>query len=156
MLKEIVLSFVCLFLEQILNPNDSPNVHVLYFPKEIPHRFPPECHTELWLHLIYSLIIKANDSIRLTEKNPVILSKKTTKLLRHDLPLVSPCWLFPVTFSFPRSSETPFKGTHSIIFPRTKDNLTFCPCGSIWKSLQHLPFFSCWESPFISTTILRG
>lgn len=39
MLKEIVLSFFCLFLKQTLNPNGFPNVHVLYFPKEIPQIF---------------------------------------------------------------------------------------------------------------------
>jgi len=57
--------------------------------------------------------------------NLVILSQETNKLLRHNLPLVNSCWLFPVNFSSLRFSEMPSKRTCSVIFQGPKRGWSF-------------------------------
>lgn len=47
---------------------------------------------------------------------PVISPQKVVRLVRHDLPMAHPCWLFSVTFPSFGYVDTAFRKTGSVIF----------------------------------------
>lgn len=63
-------------------------------------------------------------SVDLLLSNPVMPLQKVTKFVRHDLPLVKPCWLSPITFLFSMCLHIVFRRVCSMNLPSTEVRLT--------------------------------
>lgn len=75
---------------------------------------------------------------------------------RHDLPLVKPCWLLPITSLFCVCFSTDLSLMHSMILLDTQmrlDGLWILSSSFYFFKIElHFPFFSHWEIYKTGTT----
>lgn len=75
---------------------------------------------------------------------PVISSGKTVMLVRHDLPLVNWCWLFPISFSYFMWLQKTLRSSQWLGWDcPARSSLDF-PFHTSWRLLPHPYFVSIW------------